>query len=122
MNTDITNLNPIINKITELLNTSTDIAASYLPDVFQQYILYEIVSSSIWMTLGLVGFIVGIFLFPHTKDALEYDYSTPIGFVVKGMFAIALIPVGAIMFVTNLTILIKALIAPYILIIDNFIK
>lgn len=74
------------------------------------------------MTLGLVGFIVGIFLFPRTKDVLEYDYSTPIDFVVKGIFAFALIPVGAIMFITNLTSLIKALIAPYILILDNFIK
>lgn len=122
MNTEITNLNPLISKITEILNTSTEVATSYLPEIFQQYILFEIVSSSIWMTVGLVGFIIGIFLFPHAKDVLEDDYSTPINFVIKGIFSVALIPIGFIMFTFNTSTLIKALIAPYVLIIDNFIK
>ena len=122
MNTEITNLNPLINKITEILDTSTEVAASYLPEIFQQYILYEIISSSIWMTVGLVGFIVGIFLFPRTKDVLEYDYTTPIDFVVKGLLAFFAIPIGAIIFIVNITTLIKALIAPYLVIIDNFVK
>lgn len=122
MNTEITNLNPLISKITEILNTSTEVATSYLPEIFQQYILFEIVSSSIWMTVGLVGFIIGIFLFPRAKDVLEDDYSTPINFVVKGIFSVALIPVGFAMFAVNTSTLIKASIAPYVLIIDNFIK
>lgn len=122
MNTEITNLNPLISKITEILNTSTEVATSYLPEIFQQYILFEIVSSSIWMTVGLVGFIIGIFLFPRAKDVLEDDYSTPINFVVKGIFSVALIPAGFVMFAVNTSTLIKASIAPYVLIIDNFIK
>lgn len=122
MNTEITNLNPLISKITEILNTSTEVATSYLPEIFHQYILFEIVSSSIWMTVGLVGFIIGIFLFPHTKEVIEADYSTPIDFVIKGIFSISLIPVGFIMFAVNTSTLIEASIAPYILIIDKFIK
>lgn len=107
-------LDKVGTKICELLNVSIDKAGIVIPETMQQYINYTICVNSILLTImTIILILVGIHI---KKSFTSYE---PENVIIIG-FEVTAIVVIVMAYMVVLTTLLKAFIAPNILVIEKF--
>jgi len=119
----------LLKETVEVLKQGKQLAEEEIPLIIQEFLTWELVSSIMWVVIGVILFLIGRYL-PHMwlNDGREYDLDEKFfsrycsrndsGVILAYMLFILLTFISFIMVLVNLFNAIKIIIAPRVYLIE----